>query len=177
MSQPDYDKLKNIRMLALDVDGVLTDGGIYLNDLGQETKRFFVRDGLGIRIAQKADIQIAAITGRVSRSVAMRLAELEIKLVRDGVKNKAEAIKALAELANVTLEEIAYVGDDLIDLPAMRLAGYSFAVADASGAVIEACDHVTTQRGGNGAVREVIEHLLKSQGKWDQIVDQYRNMT
>jgi len=163
-----------IRLLVLDIDGVLTDGGLYVDDDGKPSKRFHVRDGLGIKLAMKNGIAVAILTGKTSRVVDHRAKELGIDHVIQGSKNKATDIKKLAEKIGVTLEQTAMLGDDLPDLPAFAVCGYAMAVGDASAEAKAAANHVTQAKGGNGAAREACEHLLKAQGKWDAVLASFR---
>jgi 3-deoxy-D-manno-octulosonate 8-phosphate phosphatase (KDO 8-P phosphatase) len=164
---------RDIRLIVFDVDGVLTDGGIIVNDLGHESKRFHVRDGFAIRAAMKIGLHIGVITGRTSRSVLLRITELQVPLLLQGVTNKAAALEQLCQRAEVSPLDTAYLGDDLIDLPAMLRCGYPMAVADAVDEVRAHATYVTTRPGGHGAAREAIEHILKSQGRWEALVQQY----
>lgn len=146
----------------------MTDGGVRLDDLGVETKRFHVRDGAGIRIWLKLGYEIAIITGRSGMAIHHRAAELGIRHVLQGLKHKREAFTGLLNTLDLRASEAAMLGDDLPDLPVMRLAGYPMAVADAAEEVRAAARFITTRPGGHGAVREAIEHLLKSRGEWDR---------
>lgn len=163
-----------IKMIVLDVDGVLTDGSILVDDDGREHKRFYVRDGFAMKAAVSLGLKVGVITGRASRSVTSRMNELGVEFYMHRVKDKGAAIEAMAAKAGVAVNEIAYVGDDLIDLPAMRRCGYPMAVGDAAEEVRAAAVYVTQNRGGRGAVREAIEHLLKAQGKWAELTERYR---
>ena len=165
--------LKHIKLVIFDVDGVLTDGSIITNDQGVEAKRFHVRDGLAIKLAQKAGLEIAVITGRATRSVNLRITELGIKYLIQGASNKAASLQQINKLTNTTPQQVAYLGDDLIDLPAMTKINYPMAVADAADPVKHISKFITTAPGGRGAVRQAIEHILKSQNKWDKIVNHY----
>lgn len=160
----------NIKLLILDVDGVLTDGGLYVDDNGVPAKKFNVKDGLGIKLAQQNGIQVAILTGKTSNVVQHRADELGIEHVIQGSRDKGADLRSLAERAGVTVDETAMMGDDLPDLPAFAVAGYTMAVADASPEVQQAADYVTGTAGGQGAVRKAVEHLLKQQGKWDAVV-------
>ena len=164
------DKLRKIRLLVLDVDGVLTDGSLIYGPQGEELKTFHVHDGLGINLARQSGLRTAIITGRDSEIVAQRARDLRIEPVLQGVRNKAAALRDLAERLQLDLAEICYVADDLNDLPAVRLAGAVVAVADAAAEVKAAADYVTTRPGGRGAVRETVEVILKAQGRWEQAV-------
>lgn len=159
-----------IRLLVLDVDGVMTDGGIIIDDEGRETKVFHVRDGFGIRLWQRLGGEAAIITGRSSRVVSHRAAELRIQHVMQGVADKAEALAALLARSGRTARETAAIGDDLNDLPLLAAVGYPLAVADAAPEVRRAARFVTSRPGGRGAVREAIEHLLIAQGRWSEAV-------
>ncbi len=158
----------NIRLLVLDVDGVMTDGGIIIDDDGRESKVFHVRDGFGIRLWQRLGGEAAIITGRSSRVVTHRAAELHIREIMQGVRDKGEALAALLARTGRTAGETAAIGDDLNDLALLAGVGYPMAVADAAPQVRRAARFVTEAPGGRGAVREAIEHLLAEQGRWNQ---------
>ncbi len=164
---------KEVQLIIFDVDGVLTDGGLYVDDDGTPMKKFHVRDGLGIKLAQSAGLKIAVLTGKVSEVVHHRMNELGIEHFIQGSKDKGTDVHALEAMAGVPLEQTAYVGDDLIDLPAFSKVGYPIAVADAVAEVKDAAMFVTHARGGQGAAREAIEHILKAQGKWDAVVARF----
>jgi len=164
---------KEIKLIVFDVDGVLTDGGLFVNDAGEPSKKFNVRDGLGIRLAIENGLGVAVLTGKVSEVVHHRMVELGIEHFIQGSKDKGADVYVLEKMAGVPLEQTAYVGDDLIDLPAFAKVGYPIAVADAAAEVKDAAMHITTATGGHGAAREAIEHILKAQGKWDAIVAKY----
>ncbi len=168
MSQPVEDPPGRIRLLVFDVDGVLTDGGIWLDDDGRETKQFHVRDGLAIRAAARVGMRFASISGRASRSVMLRLGELGVKPVLQGISDKAAALESICADAGVAPDESAFLGDDLIDISVMRRCGYPMAVADAVEPVRAAARYVTSANGGHGAAREAIEHLLKANGLWEK---------
>ena len=165
-------KFKNIKLILFDVDGVFTDGSIIYNEIGKEIKVFNVKDGLGIRLLMKADIQVGIVTGRSSEALRHRCNNLGISLVYQGVRDKGALLDKIVETTGIYPEEIAFVGDDLPDLPIMRKVGLSIAVADAHEIVIEKADMVTRAKGGAGAVREVSEKILKSQGHWNNLVAQ-----
>lgn len=166
-------RLKNIQLLILDVDGVLTDGRITYNDDGAESKTFNVKDGLGIRLLMNAGIRVVIVTGRYSSALRHRCKDLGIEHIYEGVKDKKGVIDAILELAGATPEEIAFVGDDLIDLPLMRIVGTPIAVADAHETVRECAEMVTSAKGGAGAVREVCEAILRARGMWEAILERY----
>ena len=164
------ERLKKIRLLAMDVDGVLTDGGmVYVEDSGL-LKSFNAQDGLGIRLAMSAGLKIAWVTGNVSSAVARRAADVGVADLYQGARLKSEAIRDVAAKHRLSTEEIAYVGDDLNDLPAFEAAGVSFAVSNAVSEVKQAACFITQRSGGAGAVREVIEMILKSRGRWPEAV-------
>lgn len=164
-------KLQNIRLLLLDVDGVLTDGAITYTDAGEQVKRFNSKDGLGLRLLMDAGLMVGIVTGRnTSGALRHRCENLGIEMIFDGIKDKATAFEAIVRKTGLAPELIAFVGDDLIDLPAMTRAGVSFAVADASDEVKEAADYTTQLPGGHGAVRQVCETILKARGDWDRII-------
>lgn len=171
MSQPPDPRA--ISLLILDVDGVMTDGSIIIDDLGRETKAFHVRDGLAIRVWQMMGGEVAFITGRSSQVVALRAAELKVRHVMQGVRDKSEALRLVLERTGRKAHEAAAMGDDIVDLPLLRAVGYPMAVADAVAEVRQVARFVTRQPGGRGAVREAVEHLLGAQGRWDEAVDRY----
>lgn len=167
------DKLKKIRLVIFDVDGVLTDGRIIYNDEGQETKVFDVRDGHGIKLLARAGIESAILTARESKTVEHRAANLGIELVFQGMKDKVAGLEEILKIRPFKLDEIAYVGDDIIDLPALKRAGLAVTVSDAVDEVKERADYITSRPGGRGAARELAELLLKAQSKWDEILSHY----
>ena len=167
------ERAPGIKILVLDVDGVLTAGNIILDNAGVEYKAFHVRDGHGIKMLQRAGVKVAIITGRSSAVVDARAAELGIDEVRQGAREKLPVFEELVGRLGFTDEEAAYVGDDIVDLPVMRRAGLSFAVADAEPYVRDAADVVTERKGGQGAVREVIDLLLRASGRWDEVTAKY----
>jgi len=167
-------KLKDIQMLLLDVDGVLTDGSIIYSDETSETKVFNVKDGFGLKLAMQAGIKVGLVTGRTSKALHRRCRDLGITYVYDGVQQKAPLLDEIALKTGVSAANTAFVGDDLPDIPIMRRVGLSIAVADAHERVRKQADWTTSAAGGRGAVREVCDALLKACGKWNQIMDQYR---
>lgn len=167
------DVFKDIRLLACDVDGVLTDGRFYYSDAGGEVKVFCAQDGLALVAAQRAGLHVALVSGRRSRAVERRAQELKIAHLLQGVSNKLDAVARLADKLGIALREVAYVGDDLPDLPCMEAVGAGVAVADAAEEVKQAARYVTRCPGGAGAVRELVRLILLSQGKWNQVVSSY----
>ena len=165
--------LQKIKLLALDVDGVLTDGTIYISPAGEVFKGFNAKDGMGISCALRNNLQIAVITGRQSPIVERRCEELGIKLFMQGVKDKRLALQKMAQELGLTREEIAYMGDDLNDIPAFKASGLSLVPADGSIEVLAVADIITKAKGGRGAVREAITMILAAQDNWEQIVNSY----
>jgi len=166
-------KMEAVRLLLLDVDGVLTDGSIVIDSRGVETSRFNVRDGQGIKLLQGAGIRVGLLTSRASRAVAVRAAQLSIDVIQEGIADKAEGYARIKLETGFVDREIAYVADDMVDLPVLRRAGFAVAVRDAWEGVQQAADYVTLHSGGHGAVREVAELLLRAQGRWDAILSHY----
>lgn len=156
-----------IKLVAFDIDGVMTDGGLHYADDGQELKTFNVQDGLGIKLLQRAGLEVAIVTGRTSDVVRHRAADLAIELVCQGVGDKHVAVSGLLKQLGLTWDECAFMGDDLIDLPALTACGLAVAPANAR-PVVKARVHLITETGGGqGAVREAIEFILAAQGKLD----------
>jgi 3-deoxy-D-manno-octulosonate 8-phosphate phosphatase (KDO 8-P phosphatase) len=167
------ERARKIRLLIMDVDGVLTDGRIIQDSQGHELKVFDVKDGHGIVMAHRAKLKTALISGRESDTITRRAQELGIELVFQKTWNKLAVYEEILRETQLTHEEVAYVGDDLIDIPLLRRVGLAVAVADAVEEV-KATAHLITQRaGGQGAVREVIELILRAQGVWDALVERY----
>ncbi len=167
------DKLLAVRMLAMDVDGVLTDGGLTFTTGELESKRFHIADGLGIQLAINAGLIVVWVTGRESEAVQRRAAELGVSHLYQKSGNKAAAIAELMGANALTQANVAYIGDDLNDLPAFSLAGVKFAPANAVSEIKALADFVTERSGGGGAVREVCDVILKAQGKWNDAVTIY----
>jgi 3-deoxy-D-manno-octulosonate 8-phosphate phosphatase (KDO 8-P phosphatase) len=163
--------LHPIKLIVLDVDGTLTDGGIYIDSHGAEAKKFSVRDGCGVALAQTAGVDFMILTGRESRCVAQRAEELKIKYVAQGVSRKAAYLKDFSARHGFAAEQIAYIGDDLNDLPAMRHAGVSACPADAAEEVRNRCHIILPCKGGDGAVRAFVEILLKQRNLWEKTVE------
>jgi 3-deoxy-D-manno-octulosonate 8-phosphate phosphatase (KDO 8-P phosphatase) len=165
--------LLQIRMIIMDVDGVLTDGGIIVHSDGTESKRFHVIDGHRIKMWQRADGQTAIISGRDSQATTKRAEQLGIPYVMQGCLEKLPAFESLLEQTGLRPEQAAYIGDDLMDIPLVRRAGLGVAVANADDELKKYADVVTVRGGGNGAVGEVIEYLLKASRKWDALMERY----
>jgi 3-deoxy-D-manno-octulosonate 8-phosphate phosphatase (KDO 8-P phosphatase) len=164
---------KKIKLLILDVDGVLTDGSIILDNRGNEFKSFHVRDGHGIKMLLKKGIHVAIITGRDSKVVEKRARELHIRDVFQKSHDKRVPYRKLAEKYALHDSEIAYVGDDIVDLPLLQICGLSVAVADAHDTLKAVINMTTREKGGRGAVREVCDFLLRAKGFWKDIMDEY----
>ena len=167
------EKLAQIKLLALDVDGVLTDGTINIGDSGEIFKGFNAKDGLGISCALRSGLKVAIITGRKSEIIHRRAAELGITLLCEGVKDKYAELVRLTEELQLTQQQVAYMGDDLNDMPAFKAAGFTFAPQDAVAEVLANADCVVKKDGGRGAVRSAIEMILKAQNKWEALVSSY----
>jgi 3-deoxy-D-manno-octulosonate 8-phosphate phosphatase (KDO 8-P phosphatase) len=164
----DVHAAEDIKLLVLDVDGVLTDGSIQIDDHGVERKCFCSADGLGIRLWQKLGYPAAILTGRHGTAVQHRARELDIRYIWQGRMDKRNALAEMLELVDVDPHEVAMVGDDLPDLPVLRICGYPIAVANAVPEVQEEAVYITEATGGHGAVREAVEHLLKAKNRWHE---------
>ena len=167
------ERCSNIEFILSDVDGVLTDGGIVFDNEGIETKKFHIRDGLGIRLWQRAGYKLGILTSRTSQIVKIRAAELGIEPVRQGFEDKLPTAQKVIQEEGLTPEQVCYIGDDLPDLPVIKLVGLGVAVADAAAEVRAAAHHVTALGGGQGAVRETIELILKAKRRWNDLIQRY----
>ena len=165
--------LAAIELLVLDVDGVLTDGRLVIHSDGTESKHFHTLDGHGIRMWQRAGLKVALLSGRHSDATQRRAAELDIAYVLQDQHFKRPALETLVKEIGLQAPNVAYIGDDLPDLPAMRFVGFAVAVANAVDEVRAQADYVTTRPGGRGAVREVIEHILKGSDRWQPLMERY----
>ena len=163
----------NIKLLILDVDGVLTDGSIIINDDGSESKTFNVYDGQAIKLWQRAGLKTAIISGRTAEATKIRAGQLGIEYVFQGCKEKLPAFEELLTQTQLAAQQAVYLGDDLPDLPLIKKAGLGVAVANAAQEVKEAADFTTKRPGGSGAVREIVEYILKRTGKWQQLMQRY----
>jgi YrbI family 3-deoxy-D-manno-octulosonate 8-phosphate phosphatase len=166
-------RCRSIEMILSDVDGVLTDGGVIFDNQGIEIKRFHIRDGLGIKLWQRAGHHFGLVTGRASHIVQLRAVELGVDIVRQGIDDKLPAVKQILTERHLQPEQVCYVGDDLPDLPVLRYVGLAVAVGDGSEELRQAAHYVTQAHGGRGALREVIELVLKAQGRWDDVMQKY----
>lgn len=160
-----------IKLILLDVDGTLTDGGIYRSNDGNEMKKFNVKDGYTIVYAQKLNIDFGIITGKVSNLVEIRAKELKIKYLYQGISEKTEILNKIINETGLKKEEIAYMGDDLNDLKIMKSVGLTGAPKDAVSEILEIVDFTSTKNGGEGAVREFIEFILKKDNKWTTFLE------
>jgi 3-deoxy-D-manno-octulosonate 8-phosphate phosphatase (KDO 8-P phosphatase) len=167
------EKLKKIKMLILDVDGVMTDGKITMDSEGRELKNFHVWDGHGLVMLQRHGFQVAILTGRTSAVVEHRARDLKIAEVYQGALNKKEVFLKILEKNSLRPEQIAYVGDDIVDIPVLKMVGFSVAVDNALNVVKKVVDYVTVSQGGHGAVREICEMLLVAQGYWKEVAQRY----
>jgi 3-deoxy-D-manno-octulosonate 8-phosphate phosphatase (KDO 8-P phosphatase) len=169
-------RCRKIRCLLADVDGVLTDGKLHFTSDGQESKTFDVQDGHGIAMAQRAGLMIGFISGRPSKATDRRAADLGVKILKQAATNKMEMVDEVKREQGLSDEEISFVGDELVDLPVLRRVGLAIAVPNAMDEVKEVAHYITTHRGGDGAVREVIEMILKTQGSWQKVIAKYMAM-
>jgi len=169
MTEEPKTDLADIQLLTLDVDGVLTDGTVMINGDGSEGKFFNLLDGHGIRMWQRAGLKVAFLSGRFSEATKRRAEQLDIDYCVQDCFEKLPSLKKLLGEMSVSAERTAYIGDDLLDLPVIRYVGFGAAVANAVDEVKDIADYVTTRRGGDGAVREVIEYILKKSGKWQEL--------
>ncbi len=166
-------RLKNVTVILSDVDGVMTDGGIGFDNSGIEYKQFHVRDGLGIKLWQQAGHRFGILTARSSQIVQVRAKELGIDIVRQGFEDKLTAGKQIASELDIDLQQICFIGDDLTDIPIMQNVGLAVTVADGASEVQEIAHLQTKTCGGRGAVRELVELILKKQNRWDELIRKY----
>ncbi|MEN3028132.1 MAG: HAD-IIIA family hydrolase [Aquificaceae bacterium] len=162
-----------LKLLLLDVDGVLTDGRLFYTPKGEEIKVFHVRDGLGIKLAQRAGLVVGVISGRNSRALLNRLEELGIEEVHLGFSHKLPVLEEMLRRLSLSYEQVAFLGDDLVDLPLLRRVGFPMVVADAPEELKKQALYTTSAKGGEGAVREAIEFLLKLRDQWKEVTEQY----
>ena len=167
------EKAKRVKMLLLDVDGVLTDGRIIYDSRGRDSKFFDVHDGLGVYLMKKAGIHVILITAKNSRAIRPRARDMQVEAVFADISPKSVVLEALVKKYGIAKEEICFIGDDLVDLCMLRRAGFPVAVSNACAEIKEAAVYITSKKGGRGAVREVIEIILKAQDKWQEAVKAY----
>ncbi|MDE1715159.1 KdsC family phosphatase [Chromobacterium amazonense] len=167
------EQARKVKLLIMDVDGVMTDGRIYYNAQGEESKSFYVQDGLGLRLLSRTGVQLAIISGRADRCVEHRARALKIDHYYGGVHDKKVALADLLQKTGFKADECAFIGDDLIDLPILTRVGLAVAVPEAPPQVRQHCHYVTGNPGGHGAVRELVELIMQAQGTFDAIVEEY----
>jgi len=167
------DKASRIRLLLFDVDGVLTDGAVVMHADGSESKGFHIRDGAAIVWAQRAGLTVGLLSARSSGATAHRAAQLAVRIVEQGVKSKLKTYEQILQDIKLEDAQVAYMGDDLLDLPVLSRVGLSAAPADAAAEVRERVDWISREGGGRGAVRELIELVLRSQNRWEDVLRQY----
>jgi 3-deoxy-D-manno-octulosonate 8-phosphate phosphatase (KDO 8-P phosphatase) len=165
----------NIKLIALDVDGTLTDSGVYYDDHGNELKKFSTKDGAGIQVAKSAGLKIIVLTGRECNATLRRMSELKADIIKQNVKNKAAWLREYMIENGVDKTEIGYIGDDVNDLPPMRLCGFVGCPADACKEVKSIADYISPVNGGSGAVRDCIEYLLTESGQWTELIEKVYN--
>jgi len=173
LSPEQIEKIKQLKLLILDVDGVLTDGRLFFDQQGNEYKCFHARDGHGLKLLKQAGVEIAVISGRSSASVALRMKNLGIEHVYQGHENKRMAFQEILQNLQLSPNQVAHVGDDLLDLPIMTQVGFAIAVQDANFAVKQYADWCTETLGGQGAVREVCDLIMQVQGSFDKVLQGY----
>ncbi len=168
-----FAKAKKVRLLMLDVDGILTDGRIYYTDNGEEIKAFNVLDGHGIVMLKDAGIKTAIISGRKSQAVKRRAEELGVKYLYQGIFDKVRVMEKIIKAEKINSENVCYIGDDVTDLALLQRVGFSATVPDGAEEVKSRVDYITTRKGGKGAVREIAEIILKAKGVWERIINNY----
>jgi YrbI family 3-deoxy-D-manno-octulosonate 8-phosphate phosphatase len=171
------DVCSKIELILSDVDGVMTDGGIYVQDNGEQIIKFHIRDGMGVRLWREAGKRFGIVTGRKLEAVKKRAADLWMVIVQLGVDDKLPEVDRLAAELKITREQICFIGDDLLDLAAIQAVGFGVTVADAPEDVRKAAKYTTSIRGGQGAAREVVEVILKNTGRWDDVLKRYGSIT
>jgi 3-deoxy-D-manno-octulosonate 8-phosphate phosphatase (KDO 8-P phosphatase) len=173
LSPEQIEKIKQLKLLILDVDGVLTDGRLFFDQQGNEYKCFHARDGHGLKLLKQTGVEIAVISGRSSPTVALRMKNLGIEHVYQGHENKRMAFQEILQNLQLSPNQVAHVGDDLLDLPIMTQVGFAIAVQDANFAVKQYADWCTQTLGGQGAVREVCDLIMQVQGSFDKVLQGY----
>jgi 3-deoxy-D-manno-octulosonate 8-phosphate phosphatase (KDO 8-P phosphatase) len=167
------EKAAQLVLMGFDVDGVLTDGTLWFTSQGDEMKAFSSLDGHGLKMLQRAGVEVAIISGRSSRALELRAANLGIDELHMGIDDKSELLARLARQRGIDLAQTGYMGDDVVDLPVLRACGFSATVADGHGEVLARVDYVASKTGGRGAVREVCDLIIRAQGKWDAAMAEY----
>ncbi len=166
-------KFERIKLVVFDVDGVLTDGKIIYDSQGMDMKAFNVQDGLGISLLVQAGIKVAFMSAKGSDTIRRRARDCKVEIILENIEHKGMALKKLAEDLKIDLSEVAFVGDDLVDIRAMKICGFPIAVANACPEVKEVAVYVTQREGGSGAVREICEVILKDRGDWPVIIRRF----
>ena len=166
-------RMQGIQLILSDVDGVMTSGGITYDNQGVETKTFHVRDGMGIKLWQRTGYRFGVITARSSHIVKLRMDELGVDLVRQGAENKLDIANEIMQEVSLSPEQICYIGDDLTDMALLQNVGLSVSVSDGAPEVKKACNLVTKATGGHGAIRELVEAILKGQNRWQELLQSY----
>lgn len=166
-------KAQKIKLILMDTDGVLTEGKIVFYDGGGEAKAFDVKDGIGIKLAQRIGLKTGIITGRTSEAVARRARELGIEEVHQGAHEKIESYERILQKYSLHDEEVCFIADDIVDIPILKRVGFPAVVADAHRDILPFAIYQTSLNGGQGAVREVIDFIIKAQGKWNQLIKRY----
>ncbi len=164
--------LKKLNYLVIDVDGTMTDGGIYYDENGSEIKKFNTRDAAGFFAAKAAGIKIIVLTGRECAATTRRMNELKVDFIFQNIKNKKEFLSVFMEEKNIVRKEIGYIGDDLNDLAPMKLTGYIACPSDSCREIKDIADYISSNKGGHGAVRDIIEHILRERGIWNKVVSE-----
>lgn len=164
--------LSRIKYLVIDVDGTMTDGGIYYDESGNELKKFCAKDAAGFFAARVCKIQIIVLTGRKCKATERRMQELQVDIIEQGIVDKVKYLKDFMERNNISREQLAYIGDDLNDYSSMKLAGFVACPLDSAKEIIEISDYTSIYKGGNGAVRDIINYILKERGQWDKAIKQ-----
>ena len=167
------EKLKKIKLLLLDVDGVLTDGRIIYDSRGQDLKFFDVHDGLGVHLLKKSGIKTILITAKGSKAIKPRARDMGVEEIFENISPKSSILAKILKKYKLSADEVCFVGDDLVDLGLMKLVGFPIAVFNAAQDIKKAATYITIRHGGRGAVREIAELILKSQGKWDGAIKYY----
>src|SRR5215475_15264867 len=166
-----------IELILSDVDGVMTDGGIYIQDNGEQIIKFHIRDGMGVRLWREAGKRFGIVTGRKLEAVKKRASDLWMDIVQLGIDDKLPEVDRLAAEFKITREQICFIGDDLLDLATIQAVGFGVATADAAEDVRKAAKYTTSVRGGQGAAREVVELILKNTGRWETVLERYSSAT
>lgn len=166
------EQLKKIKYLVIDVDGTMTDAGIYYDEHGNELKKFCTKDAAGFFTAHQAGMEILVLTGRECAATTRRMTEMKVDYLVQNCKDKVRYLNQFMEEKGITKDELGYLGDDLNDLPGMQLCGFTGCPADACVEIKEYADYVATVKGGEGAVRDIIEYMLRTRGEWQQCIKQ-----